>query len=105
MTQRAATTETASTVAAPEVHQQHAEIAKRLKRAQGHLRSVIDMIESNRPCLDIVQQLHAVEKAISQAKRVLIQDHVDHCLEAAIGSIPKDQRRPLDEFKEITKYL
>ena len=99
------TEQAATTVAEIEVHQHHAEIAKRLKRANGHLRSVIEMIEGNRPCLDIAQQLQAVEKAIAQAKRVLIQDHLDHCLEATIGSIPRDQRRPIDEFKEITKYL
>lgn len=86
-------------------HESHPEIAKRLKRADGHLRSVIEMIETGRACLDIVQQLHAVEKAISQAKKTLIQDHLDHCLEKAVGAVAKEQRRPIDEFKEITKYL
>jgi hypothetical protein NreA len=87
------------------VHQTHPDIAKRLKRAEGHLRSVVEMIEGGRPCLDIAQQLHAVEKAIGQAKRVLIQDHLDHCLEETVGPLPRDQRRSIDEFKEITKYL
>ena len=87
------------------IHEHHAAIAKRLKRANGHLGSVIEMIENNRPCLDIAQQLHAVEKAISQAKRTLIQDHLDHCLEETVGALPRDQRKPIDEFKEITKYL
>lgn len=63
------------------------------------------MIEAGRPCLDVAQQLHAVEKAISQAKKTLIQDHLDHCLEEAVGALPLEQRRPIDEFKEITKYL
>lgn len=87
------------------VHQTHPDIVKRLKRAGGHLLSVIEMIEAGRSCLDIAQQLHAVEKAIDQAKKTLIQDHIDHCLEDAIGMAPKDQRRSLDDFKEITKYL
>jgi uncharacterized protein len=87
------------------LHQSHPEIAKRLKRAEGHLRSVIDMIEAARPCLDIAQQLHAVEKAIGQAKRTMIQDHLDHCLEETIGPLPREQRRSIDGFKEITKYL
>ena len=87
------------------IHEHHADIAKRLKRAGGHLRSVVEMIETGRPCLDIAQQLHAVEKAVGQAKRVLIQDHLDHCLEATVGAVSKEQRRPIDEFKEITKYL
>ena len=43
------------------------------------------MIEAQRPCLEITQQLHAVEKAIVAAKKVLIHDHIDHCLERAVG--------------------
>jgi DNA-binding FrmR family transcriptional regulator len=87
------------------LHQSHPEIVKRLQRAHGHLRSVIEMIETGRPCLDISQQLHAVEKAIGQAKRTLIQDHLDHCLEETVGPLPRQRRRSIDEFKEITKYL
>ena len=87
------------------LRQSHPDTVKRLKRAEGHLRSVIDMIEAGRPCIDIAQQLHAVEKAIGQAKRTLIQDHLDHCLEDAVGPLPREQRRSVDEFKEITKYL
>lgn len=86
-------------------HESHPDIVKRLKRAEGHLKSVIAMIEAGRPCLDIAQQLHAVEKAITNAKRTLIQDHLDHCLEDTIGALPRDQRQSIDEFKTITKYL
>jgi hypothetical protein NreA len=87
------------------IHQSHPEIVKRLKRAEGHLKSVIAMIEGHRPCVDIAQQLHAVEKAIAQAKRTLIQDHIDHCLEHAAGGQGREQRLSMDEFKTITKYL
>lgn len=87
------------------IHAHHADIAKRLKRAEGHLRKVIAMIEQERPCLDIAQQLHAVERAITQAKKTLIQDHLDHCLEDAVGPLPADQRSAMAEFKAITKYL
>jgi DNA-binding FrmR family transcriptional regulator len=86
-------------------HQTHPEIVKRLKRAEGHLRSIIEMIEAGRSCIDIAQQLHAVEKAIEQAKKTLIRDHLDNCLEEVVGALPREQRRPIDEFKEITKYL
>ena len=86
-------------------HLSHPEIVKRLKRAEGHLRSVVQMIESGKACVDVAQQLHAVEKAISQAKRTLIQDHLDNCLEEAVGGASREQRRPIDEFKQITKYL
>ena len=89
----------------PHVHETHPAIVKRLRRADGHLRSIIEMIETGRPCIDIAQQLHAVEKAVAQAKKTLIQDHLDHCLEDVVGPLPRDQRRTIDEFKAITKYL
>ena len=83
------------------VHQSHPEIVTRLKRAEGHLR----MIENGRTCLDIAQQLHAVEKAVANAKRTLIHDHIDHCLKQTVGPMSRGARGPLEEFKEITKYL
>ncbi|HHZ8329676.1 TPA: metal-sensing transcriptional repressor [Pseudomonas aeruginosa] len=86
-------------------HRTHIAIVKRLKRADGHLRGIVEMIEAGRPCLDIAQQLYAVEKAIAQAKRTLIQDHLDHCLEDVVGTLSKSDRRSIDEFKDITKYL
>jgi len=92
-------------MAKPHLHETHPEIAKRLKRAQGHLRGVIDMIGAGRSCLDLAQQLHAVEKAIGQAKKALIQDHLDHCLDVAVDSPAKERRQSIDEFKTIAKYL
>jgi len=61
-------------------HATHPGLVKRLKRADGHLRHVIGMIEAGAPCADIAVQMQAVEKAISAAKRTLIHDHIDHCL-------------------------
>ena len=87
------------------LHQTHPDVVKRLKRAEGHLRSVIEMIENGRPCLDLAQQLHAVEKAINQTKKTLIQDHLDHCLDEVVGKAPGEQRRSIAEFREIAKYL
>lgn len=87
------------------VHASHPDIVKRLRRAGGHLNSVIAMIEEGRPCLDIAQQLHAVEKAITQAKKTLIHDHLDHCLEDAVGTLDKSDRATIDQFREIARYL
>lgn len=86
-------------------HKSHPEILKRLRRANGHLRTIISMIESEVPCLEISQQLEAVEKAILNAKKALIHDHIDYCLRQSLrASIPKG-RAALREFRAITKYL
>ena len=87
------------------IHASHPDIIARLKRAHGHLASVIQMIEAGRPCVDLAQQLHAVEKAITNAKRELIQDHIDHCLEDAAGQNGRGTKAALAEFKTLTKYL
>ena len=87
------------------LHETHPDIVKRLRRAEGHLRSIVDMIEAGRSCLELAQQLHAVEKAIANAKRTLVHDHIDHCLAAVAGPVTAEQRTQLAEFKAITKYL
>jgi DNA-binding FrmR family transcriptional regulator len=80
------------------LHASHPAIAARLKRAEGHLRRVIAMIEEGRPCVDLATQLHAVERAVAEAKRALIHDHIDNCMTA--GG-PQD----LAEIKAMTKLL
>ena len=85
-------------MAQPHQHATHPGIVKRLKRADGHLRHVIDMIEDERPCTDISVQLQAVEKAVVAAKRTLIHDHIDHCLGAG-------GEADLAEMKALAKLL
>ena len=82
-------------------HDSHPDIVLRLKRAQGHLAGVIEMFAAGRPCLDLAQQLHAVEAAIAKAKRELIHDHIEHCL----GDSAEDAPATIRELKEITRYL
>ncbi|EMY8162741.1 metal-sensing transcriptional repressor [Pseudomonas monteilii] len=79
-------------------HASHPELVKRLKRAEGHLRHVIGMIEDEKPCLDIARQLAAVESAVTAAKRTLIHDHIDHCLD-------HDAKAVSAEMKALAKLL
>ena len=87
------------------LHGSHPDIIKRLKRAEGHLRSIVTMLEQERDCLDIAQQLQAVESAISNAKTTLVHDHIDHCLEHAVREGTQSADETIREFKAITKYL
>jgi len=83
----------------------HNDVVNRLKRAEGHIRTIVEMIEAKRECLDVAQQLQAVEKAIQNAKKIYVHDHIDNCLENITGVTTRQARNSLAEFKEIVKYL
>ncbi len=81
------------------------EIVTRLKRAQGHLAAVVEMFEAGRPCMDLAQQLHAVEKAVGNAKKELIKDHLNHCMDEASAPLPREIKLLIKEIQGVTKYL
>ena len=87
------------------LHTAHPDVLNRLKRAHGHLQNVITMIENKRACVDIAQQLHAVERAIGAAKKIVIHDHLDNCLDKIVSDDAAQLRTSIAEFKDITKYL
>lgn len=63
------------------------------------------MLEDGKGCLEIAHQLHAVEKALSGAKKTLVHDHIDHCLEHAVREGLQSADEAVREFRAITKYL
>jgi DNA-binding FrmR family transcriptional regulator len=83
-------------------HETHPQILARLRRAEGHLKAVIGMMEAARPCVVLAQQLHAVEAGVASAKRELIHDHIENCLNSPSS---QDTGQMLAELKAITKYL
>jgi DNA-binding FrmR family transcriptional regulator len=85
--------------------QPHSAIAHRLKRANGHLEGIIEMIEQGRPCAQIAQQLQAVESAVESAKKALIHDHISHSLERSFKGGGSKRQAALKEFRLIAKYL
>lgn len=83
-------------------HETHENILRRLKRSKGHLGTVIKMIEEEKACIEVARQIHAVSKAVDEAKRIFIQDHIEHCLDEDALS---DKNMNIKDFKEMTKYL
>jgi hypothetical protein NreA len=83
----------------------HSAIARRLKRANGHLATIIEMVEQGQPCAAIAQQLQAVESAIENAKKALIHDHISHSLERSFKGSGAKGQAALRDFKLIAKYL
>lgn len=87
------------------IYQTHQAVLRRLKRAEGQLRSVRTMIEAGRPCLEVAQQLQAAASAVNEAKKAFINDHLNDCLDQAVDRQGRKTRARMDEFKAITKYL
>ena len=85
--------------------QPHSAIARRLKRANGHLETIISMIEQGKPCAQIAQQLQAVESAIENAKKALIHDHISHSLDRSFAASGSKGKAALRDFRLIAKYL
>jgi hypothetical protein NreA len=83
----------------------HSAIARRLKRASGHLETIIEMIEQGRPCAQIAQQLQAVESAVESAKKALIHDHISHSLERSFKASGSRGQAAMRDFRLIAKYL
>jgi len=59
-------------------------VSNRLARAIGHLESVKKMVEDGRDCSEILIQLAAVRNAINNTGKVILKDHMDHCVVDAV---------------------
>ena len=67
-------------------HTQTKAVVNRLSRAIGHLESVKGMVESGRDCSEVLVQLAAVRAALNAVSRILLKDHIEHCIVHAVES-------------------
>lgn len=65
-------------------HESTKAVLNRLSRAIGHLESIRKMVESGRDCSEVLIQLSAVKAAINNTGKVILHDHIQHCLVDAI---------------------
>ena len=65
-------------------HTQTKSVLNRLSRAQGHLESVRKMIERGEDCSEVLLQLSAVISALNSTGRVILKDHIEHCIVDAV---------------------
>jgi DNA-binding FrmR family transcriptional regulator len=84
-------------------HKQTRQVASRLARAAGHVQAIKRMVEQGRPCADVLVQLAAVRSALDRAAKVLLADHMEHCvLDSSRGGNTKrllaDLRKALERF-------
>ena len=77
--------------------------AHRLSRAIGHLESIKKMVENGRDCSEVLIQLSAVKAAINNTGKVILQDHIQHCL---VDAIESGDRKEIEELnKAIDRFI
>lgn len=83
-------------------HTQTKAVINRLSRAIGHLESVKRMVESGRDCTEVLVQLAAVRSALNSTAKVILKDHLEHCITGA-GEGDSEQLSALNEA--IDKFM
>ena len=85
-------------------HQNTKAVLNRLSRAIGHLESIKRMVEDGRDCSEVLIQLSAVKAAINNTGKVILQDHIEHCIVDAIESgdreTLKELQKAIDRFSK-----
>lgn len=74
----------------------------RLKRIEGQVRGVAQMVSDDRYCIDILNQIQAVKAALAKAESEILKNHASCCVAEAIGSgDAAEQRAKFDELVEL----
>ncbi len=82
------------------------EIITALKKADSHLKNVIEMVEKGEYCVDILQQNLAVIGLLKSANNKLMESHLNTCFIGAIkGSNKKNVQKMIDELLQINKKV
>ena len=83
-------------------HEHTKDVSNRLARAIGHLQKVKQMVESGDDCSDVLIQLAAVKSAINNTGKVILKDHMEHCIVHALedGNIEmiEELNNAIDKF-------
>ena len=78
-------------------------INKRLSRIEGQVKGVAKMIDDDRYCIDIVRQIQAIKSALISVEGIVLNDHLDTCVETALKSDNIEQRR--EKVEELVAVL
>lgn len=79
-----------------------AEIVNRLKSIEGHVRGIERMVENGEYCIDIVNQILAVQRALQKVNSMVLNRHLHTCVTTAIrGDDPGERERVIDEIMQV----
>jgi DNA-binding FrmR family transcriptional regulator len=77
-------------------------IVNRLKSIEGHVRGVAKMVEDDAYCIDIVNQITAIQSALTKVNGLVLDRHMHHCVTTAIrGDDPAERERVIDEIVAV----
>ena len=79
------------------------QITRLLKTARGQIDGIIKMIEDDRYCIDISNQIMATQATLKRANKEIIGAHMQHCVHDAIGSQDADQK--IEEMMDVINQL
>ena len=83
-------------------HTQTKAVLNRLSRAIGHLESIRKMVEDGRDCSEILIQLAAVQSALGGASRVILKDHLEHCI---VHALENHDQQAIEDLKHAIDHL
>lgn len=70
-------------------------VLNRMSRAIGHMESIRRMVEEGRDCTEVLIQLSAVKAAINSTAKVILQDHIEHCI---VNAVEEGDKQAIDEL-------
>ncbi|MBR4080404.1 MAG: metal-sensing transcriptional repressor [Clostridia bacterium] len=82
-------------------HEDTRRIVNRIARAAGHLTAISQMIEEGRDCSEVLIQLAAVRSAVNNIGKLIINDHMAHCITAAMENGDQDALRQFADAMNI----
>jgi DNA-binding FrmR family transcriptional regulator len=85
-------------------HTQTRQVVSRLARIEGHIGAVKRMVEDGRSCSDILLQIAAVRAAIDRTAKVLLTDHMEHCL-TDMGQDGKLQKHLAELRQALERFI
>ncbi len=70
-------------------------ILKRLRRVEGQVRGIAGMVDDDRYCIDVLQQISAAQAALDKVALALVDDHTRHCILGADETTQEERRQEL----------
>lgn len=83
----------------------HQQVLRRLKIIQGQVGGLIGMVEEDRYCLEISNQILACLQSLKEVNRLVLSAHLDHCLKEAMAEGPEAAEEKLKEINQLLQKL